>query len=106
MKFFIVLLAVTSMVFANELSDCKCHVGYEAKKEESGAVKCYGIYIKAILPCNLPRRPRCVCSSTVTGIIHDDTGTWCGEFSKGREIRRWACENKEDWKEYSQNHLK
>ncbi|KAJ8934218.1 hypothetical protein NQ314_013496 [Rhamnusium bicolor] len=95
----ILLLTVLTITYADELSDCKCWDGYEAKKSQDG-VHCSGILVFHAQPCNIPERPKCVCSGNVNGILSDAEGTWCAEYSEGKGQRKWACENKEDWDKF------
>lgn len=89
---------------ADELSDCKCGEGQEAQKTPEG-VKCLGIVTKIILPCNLPRIPRCLCTGDATASVNSvDEGSYCVQNDNGREVKRWNCENKEDWDEYKKTH--
>lgn len=105
MKFTILaLLAVTYVLADDDITKCKCNEGYEARKDPDGKVKCYGILLKAIMPCNLVSHPKCKCSEPVTSVLTDANGTWCTQFTKGKEIKRWECENKEEWEEFFKNH--
>lgn len=88
---------------ADELENCKCPDGYVAAKNDNGLI-CNGIFLKAIMPCNLPHRPRCVCSPPVTAILSEHGGVWCYQARRGIEIKRWPCENTDEWDEfYAQN---
>lgn len=90
-------------VHAGNLTEetCKCWEGYEPQLFQDGEVACIGWLLPTLMECNVPEPPRCVCSGEVTGILTDSSGTWCSIYSKGEEIKRWACENKEDWRRYN-----
>lgn len=95
----LLLLAVFALTSADELSDCKCWTGYQAAKTPEG-IYCNGIYLFHTMECNVPEPPRCVCNSDATGILTDKTGTWCSQYFRGKELKRWHCENKQEWEEY------
>ncbi|KAF5284414.1 hypothetical protein FQA39_LY17089 [Lamprigera yunnana] len=33
-------------------------------------------------------------------IVHDSLGTWCGILKAGEFIKRWPCENEEEWNDF------
>ncbi|KAJ8974777.1 hypothetical protein NQ317_002491 [Molorchus minor] len=84
MKAVIVLLAVIALTFADELSNCKCQEGYEAKIDKTGNARCYGILLKAIMPCNTTAKPRCVCGPEATAVTSDERGTFLWKISRGK----------------------
>lgn len=92
-------LTVSALTLADELENCKCWSGYEPASTPEG-VLCQGIYLLHTMECNIPQPPRCICNSDATGILTDKTGIWCAQYFRGKEIRRWHCENKEDWDKY------
>ncbi|KAB0793701.1 hypothetical protein PPYR_13321 [Photinus pyralis] len=52
-----------------------------------------------------PRRvaePTCQCTSTATGIMQDETGTYC-VYNGVDKRTRWECENTEEWDLYKRN---
>ncbi|XP_057667922.1 uncharacterized protein LOC130900931 [Diorhabda carinulata] len=79
--------------------DCRCLDNYEARNDPKSGYKCYGLVSKVISNCNTIRRPKCLCTDP-TGVLTDATGTWCTEYRSGREIRRWSCENRNDWEAF------
>ncbi|XP_017770111.1 PREDICTED: uncharacterized protein LOC108557909 [Nicrophorus vespilloides] len=84
-----------------KLEDCNCWEGYEAKQDNDGKIMCQGKMVLALKPCNLPEAPKCVCTEdTVTGILSDAEGTWCNQRKAGKEVKRWPCENKDEWSAY------
>ncbi|KAJ8933623.1 hypothetical protein NQ318_002821 [Aromia moschata] len=93
------LLTVLSSSLALELSECKCHTGFEPKAIEE-RVKCVGTYVTTTKPCNVPERPSCKCSGNVSAILNNIEGTWCLEYARGLELRRWPCENQEEWERF------
>lgn len=91
---------MVALACGSVLDDCKCGPGLEAR-ETSDGVKCVGILKKIITPCNLPRIPRCVCTGEATSSVNSaKDGSYCLHSEKGVEIKRWDCENKEEWDEY------
>lgn len=104
MNLYVLLLALISVAFADELSDCKCLEGYRPDKTPEGVVMCYGIFNKALAPCNLVQRPRCKCGPEVTGILSDASGVWCVKNVRGKQIKRWQCENREEWEDFYRHH--
>ena len=94
-------LFAVAFVLADEVDDCKCPDGYHATKDaNTGGAICSGDRVFALRPCNVPQRPRCVCGEGVTAITNDATGTWCTKSENGEEVKRWACENEDEWKEF------
>lgn len=97
MKLIFVFSAILIIACADELSDCKCGPGLEARQTGDGT-KCVGILTKIILPCNIERLPRCLCTGDVTAVVNSlDEGSYCLQNENGKEKKRWPCENKEDW---------
>ncbi|KAK4874983.1 hypothetical protein RN001_014343 [Aquatica leii] len=47
----------------------------------------------------IAEEPTCHCSGIVTGIMEDETGTYCVYNGLDRRTR-WECENKEEWDLY------
>lgn len=74
MKIAAIALITIGLVFADELSDCKCSSGYAPEKDESGDVNCRGTSIKSILPCNLILKPDCECNNEATTVVQDSSG--------------------------------
>ncbi|XP_018563876.1 uncharacterized protein LOC108905487 [Anoplophora glabripennis] len=101
----LLLLALLYKAHADELSDCKCWEGYKATKTNEG-VRCQGILLLHAMDCNVPERPKCVCTGNVTGILTDSSGTWCSEYANGKEQRKWECENKAEWDKFYQSYPK
>ncbi|KAJ8933621.1 hypothetical protein NQ318_002819 [Aromia moschata] len=96
-------LSLSSAADDPELAKCKCWEGYQPQKWEK-RVQCFGILLLNVQDCNVPERPKCVCSGNVTGILSDSSGVWCSEYTSGKDHRKWECENKEDWaKFYAEN---
>lgn len=93
---FIVLATFIALCRSDELSECKCWSGYEPKKSDDG-IRCFGVKLLHAMECNEPQRPDCKCSGNVTGILSDSSGTWCTEYIKGEDSKKWPCENKEEW---------
>lgn len=93
------------MSTADEISDCKCWDGYKPMKSDNG-VRCYGILLLHAMNCNEPERPDCKCSGEISGILSDATGTWCTYYQKGKETKKWACENKEEWDKFFKQYPK
>lgn len=82
---------------------CNCWKGYEPEIQNDGSTACVGIYLLHIMDCNTPQPPRCHCTKA-TGIITDKAGTFCAQFSRGKEVKRWPCENQKEWADFvSQN---
>lgn len=100
----ILFLAVYSVFAADELTveNCKCWTGYKASKSSEGTVQCEGIMLLNIRPCNVPEPPECKCTGEVNGILNDGTGTYCSLRMKGQEVKKWKCENEEEWKKYEE----
>ncbi|KAJ8972192.1 hypothetical protein NQ317_005189 [Molorchus minor] len=97
------LLLVTPLTNSAELSECKCHEGFEPRTVED-KVKCVGTYVTTTKACNIPERPRCKCLGSVSAILNDDGGTWCLEYAAGVELRRWPCENQKEWVRFYKEH--
>lgn len=98
-KFSLILLLITAI---NSQEECSCWKGYEAIYKDD-QWKCSGIYVRRSMECNLPEVPVCECSSDATAIMQDRKGIWCIKYKRGREVRRWLCENMEEWAEYFQS---
>lgn len=107
-KISLVLLGLTLAlsVLTSAENDCKCWQGYQPHQTKEGSTICRGVMFLTELPCNIPEPPECKCSKNVTGIVTDATGTYCSTYSKGKEMERWSCENKEDWDRYKQETAK
>lgn len=50
------------------------------------------------MACNIPEAPKCLCTGKMTSVLKDKTGLWCIEFDSGKEVKRWRCQNKIEWK--------
>lgn len=94
----LLFVSLTTFSKADDLSDCKCWEGYKAKKTDDG-VRCIGVLLLHAMECNEPKRPDCKCTGNVGGILYDTTGTWCTKNEK-EELKKWACENKEEWETF------
>lgn len=102
-KYLIVIALFGLIVNGDELSDCKCGEGQQAQKTPEG-VKCLGILTKIIVPCNVPRIPTCRCTGDATASVNSaNEGSYCVQSKEGKEVKRWDCENKEEWAEYKKN---
>lgn len=88
-----------STINGKAAENCKCWDGYEANNGPDGP-ECRGILLLHSMPCNEPQPPQCKCSGNVTGILKDETGIWCSTYAEGKEVKRWSCENAEDWKKF------
>lgn len=100
-----ILLGALLVILANgdEVPDCKCSPGTEAKQTPEGP-KCLGIRTKIILPCNLPKIPTCLCTGDATASVNSvKEGSYCVQNEDGKEVKRWDCENAEEWEEYNKN---
>lgn len=78
---------------------CSCWKGYEPQVQNDGTVACVGIYLFHIMNCNVLQPPRCECTKA-SGIVTDKNGTFCALFNRGKEIRRWPCENRKEWNDF------
>ncbi|KAG5877494.1 hypothetical protein JTB14_020857 [Gonioctena quinquepunctata] len=70
--FFIVALIATAFAQITNIEDCKCNSGFEAKLshypgEPNRSYQCHGILLRIIVPCNVVKKPECVCTEA-TGI--------------------------------------
>lgn len=100
MNLCIIILAFIPLVFADEISDCTCLEGYRPQLDEDGKAMCYGIHVKAFAPCNMIKKPTCQCGPEVTGILNDASGVWCVTYNRGRRVKKWRCENREEWETF------
>lgn len=55
-----------------------------------------------VMPCNMPKLPKCECSGGISNILKDESGTWCTKYTKGEEQMRWPCENAQEWDDFFQ----
>lgn len=53
--------------------------------------------------CNEPQKPQCKCTNNASGILTDATGTYCTQYSEGIQLRKWDCENSEEWSNYKKS---
>ncbi|XP_030747930.1 uncharacterized protein LOC115876337 isoform X2 [Sitophilus oryzae] len=106
--FFISLYIVTITTFifsgndAKEIistTSCKCWENYRADVGENG-LQCVALDQFHIMPCNMPKSPKCICSGGISSILKDESGTWCTKYSNGEELRRWPCENRQEWDDF------
>ncbi|XP_076268808.1 uncharacterized protein LOC143201565 [Rhynchophorus ferrugineus] len=81
------------------LSSCKCWENYKADMGDNG-LQCIALDQFHIMPCNMPKSPKCICSGGISSILKDESGTWCTKYSKGEELRRWPCENRQEWDDF------
>ncbi|XP_028130049.1 uncharacterized protein LOC114326046 isoform X3 [Diabrotica virgifera virgifera] len=95
-----------ALVTADEISDCRCVPGHEARKDFDGVVKCHFPPNLIMLPydCNITDYPPCICSGSTEPekILTTAKGFECKEVEqvKPLKFRRWPCENKEEWEKY------
>ncbi|KAJ8925950.1 hypothetical protein NQ315_009803, partial [Exocentrus adspersus] len=82
---------------------CVCWEGYKSESNGNDP-HCVAVDQFHIMPCNMPKAPKCHCSGQVSDILKDKTGTWCTRYSKGEELMRWPCENVEEWKDFFKKH--
>ncbi|KAF5284415.1 hypothetical protein FQA39_LY17090 [Lamprigera yunnana] len=87
--------------FAKPSSTCKCWDGYKVNVD---GTECQGILVRPVMPCNEPEPPQCKCNQNATDILNEDTGLWCRTFTKGAEIKRWKCENQDEWAKFFEKH--
>lgn len=73
-KMFLIFLVIVSLVYADEISDCKCNTGYVPETDASGEVYCRGTSIKSLLPCNIVLKPDCKCHEEATTVVQDSSG--------------------------------
>ncbi|ENN70817.1 uncharacterized protein LOC125504762 [Dendroctonus ponderosae] len=82
-------------------SSCKCWQDYQAEIGESG-LQCVALDQFHVMPCNMPKLPKCECSGGISNILKDESGTWCTKYTKGEEQMRWPCENAQEWDDFFQ----
>lgn len=93
----IIIICLIGLVCAgpNRNKTCYCWWGYvEHSKPDP---HCRNTMTDHVMPCNFPKTPTCKCTGNVSNILKDRTGTWCTRYSKGEELMRWPCENRDDW---------
>jgi hypothetical protein len=83
-------------------SECKCWDGYEVTNNSY----CLGVtwltYNKDH-KCNEPVIPDCKCTN-ITAKLIDAEGTWCAFYQNGTQLKKWNCENTEDWNQYRKSY--
>lgn len=101
------LLSVIYITNCEELTleNCKCWTGYEPAKN-GDKIECQGKLILSLRPCNVPEPPQCKCTGEVNGILNDGTGTYCSYSVKGENVKKWKCENEEEWTKYEEAYKK
>lgn len=99
MKLIAVGILCLTAVLAVTLENCKCRPGL-VPKETGDGIQCSGIVLKIITPCNIPYEPSCKCTGDVSSIKKTKDGVWCVKSESGKEVKKWDCENKEEWDEY------
>ncbi|CAH1110136.1 unnamed protein product [Psylliodes chrysocephalus] len=82
---------------------CKCWDGYRVDFGKNGP-QCVAMNQYHIMPCNMIKSPKCKCSGVVSNILKDRTGTWCTRYNRGKELKRWPCENIEEWDDFFRKH--
>ncbi|XP_019870789.1 uncharacterized protein LOC109599267 [Aethina tumida] len=93
-------LAVLTLLLTPAISSrqtCVCFTGYEPIYVNDGWL-CEHNY--RIYPCNAVEGPKCVCSGEESNVLRDKAGVSCVLYKKGKEIKRWPCENQEEWDEF------
>lgn len=96
---FLLTISTYAKSIPSEKGNCNCWKGYEPEEQQDGTLACVGVYLLHIMDCNVVQPPRCHCTKA-TGIITDKDGTACALFKRGREIRRWPCENRKEWETF------
>ncbi|KAF2888480.1 hypothetical protein ILUMI_17693 [Ignelater luminosus] len=88
-------------VFSSEILECKCWPGYDKTIGYLGFLECrkpmtpYNLFVDRLpKPCNLPRRPECICSAIQEKYLTGD-GYFCRE---GNKLNK--CENFQDIEAY------
>ncbi|XP_066158568.1 uncharacterized protein [Euwallacea fornicatus] len=84
-------------------STCKCWEDYQAELGDS-SLQCVALDQFHVMPCNMPKLPKCECSGGVSSILKDESGTWCTKYTKGEELMRWPCENVAEWDDFFRKH--
>lgn len=92
-------LSLTFVISQSSTETCKCWDGYEPRNGTDGP-ECAGVFLRNVMPCNIPALPKCECTGNVSRIIIERQVTWCSTVQDGKEIKRWRCENKKEWEEY------
>lgn len=99
MKIIAVSLLCLTVALAVTLEDCECHPGLIPKDTGNG-IKCFGILLRIVTPCNIPYEPSCKCTGDVTSVKKTKDGVSCIKSENRKVIKEWNCENREDWEEY------
>ncbi|KAF5295148.1 hypothetical protein FQR65_LT10536 [Abscondita terminalis] len=94
-------LVSAASISAKPLEGCNCWEGYKANGD---GTECQGILVRPVMPCNEPEPPQCKCSTDATDILNEDTGLWCRTYVKGVEVKRWKCENQDEWGKFFAKH--
>ncbi|CAH0558763.1 unnamed protein product [Brassicogethes aeneus] len=98
-KVLCVLFVIAIAAQCQELTSCKCWEDYSPNLI-NGSPKCVNNLFFHVVPCDLTKKPRCVCTGS-TGIVTSGNGAvWCSVFEPGKDLKRWECENKAEWKAY------
>lgn len=74
--------------------DCKCEPGFIPKTNSEGNTQCSGLLKKIIQPCGMPGEIPCKCTSA-SGVVYDNEGRWCANFTNGEQTTKWRCENEQ-----------
>lgn len=84
------------------LENCTCTKDYHPHLNADNKVQCYGVKITQTYPCGYLKRPACVCSKYEhnTYVINPYHFGWCILTIMEVIIRRWPCDNEEEWERY------
>ncbi|KAF5289780.1 hypothetical protein FQA39_LY03697 [Lamprigera yunnana] len=95
-----VLIYCCVAVAAITVSDdsCKCWREYEAQMVD-GKMRCVGLRVRHIMPCNVPQPPKCVCQNA-TAIVTNANGTFCAKNVNNTRVLE-PCENKAEWEKFN-----
>lgn len=74
--------------------DCKCEYGFIPRTNNDAEIQCYGLLKKIIQPCGMLGDTPCNCTSA-SGVVYDNEGRWCANFSNGEQTKKWHCENEQ-----------
>lgn len=91
-----------------EESECKCWEGFAETNDtiaQETDYRCLGATFQTYNRrhyCNEPKSPTCECTNATSFVI-DDSGVHCVQYSQGHELKRWDCENTEEWSNYNKN---
>lgn len=87
---------MTTISSSLESDGCICKIGSTPRRDVDGAIRCWQNDVFHITEC-ITKAPNCICTGVAVQVLETDKEVTCYEIDYNNIMRKWPCENKQDW---------